>query len=234
MLKITGLNAGYDGIPVVHDISMEVNKNETVALIGLNGAGKSTILKSVASIIRSYTGKIEFCGEVINDLPPHVMVQRGISVVLERRRIFGSLSVEDNLLLGAYTVRQAASKAGRLKEIYDMFPRLSERKHQRSDTLSGGERQILTIARGLMSCPKLLLIDEAFWGLDPIMTDRIMTVVRYVNSVGVSVVIADQKIRDALRIADRGYILRNGSISAEGPARLLLSREDTLKGYMGI
>ncbi len=233
MLKVKNLDAGYGNVPILFDISLSIEPGEVVSIVGSNGAGKSTLLKVLSGLIRPKRGSIEFLGEPIHAIAAHEIVRRGLSHVPEGRQVFGKMSVRDNLLLGAFTVKDIGRINRRLAEIYDLFPILKERKYQKAETLSGGEQQMLAIARGLMPEPQLLLIDEISLGLAPVLVDRVMDALRVISK-EVTILMVEQKIQEALEIADRGYILQNGSFVLEGSGRELLQSTIVKKAYLGL
>lgn len=234
MLKVKNLKVGYDNMPVIFDVSFEVRKGELVSIVGSNGAGKTTLLRTISGILKPFSGEIEFLGRRIDNLPAHEIVKAGIAHVPEGRHVFGKMSVRDNLLLGAYTIDSDEEIEGILKEIYNIFPRLKEREVQKAETLSGGEQQMLAIARGLMSKPKLLLVDEMSLGLMPILVDRVMEILRDIKQRGMTVLLVEQKVQEALEMADRAYVLQTGSIVAGGTGDELLSSDLVKKVYMGM
>ncbi len=234
MLKVRNLRLGYDNVPVVFDVSMDVNEKEVVSLVGSNGAGKTTILRGLSGVIRPMGGTIEYMGENINKVPTHKLVQMGIAHVPEGRQLFGKLSVRENLMMGAYVLKDEARKKDMLERVYDLFPRLKERENQAAETFSGGEQQMLAIARGLMSDPKLLMIDEMSLGLAPVLVDRIMDSLRRIRETGVTVLLVEQKVQEALELADRGYVLATGRIITSGPSEELLASDIVKKAYLGL
>ena len=234
MLRVRNLRAGYDEVPVLFDVSFEVNEGELVAIVGSNGAGKSTILRTVSGLIRPMGGEIAFLGRRIDGLPAHTIVQNGIAHVPEGRHVFGKMTVRDNLLLGAHTVKSEKEVAANLERVFTIFPRLKEREHQKAETLSGGEQQMLAIARGLMSRPRLLMVDEMSLGLMPLLVDKVFETLREVSKTGVTVLLVEQRVQEALEMADRGYILQTGRIVASGTGRELLDSEMVKRAYLGI
>jgi len=218
---------------VLFDVSFDISVGELVSIVGSNGAGKSTILRTLSGIIKPMAGEIEFMGERIDTLPSHKIVQKGIAHVPEGRHVFGKMSILDNLLLGAYTVKSDTIDKT-LREVYEIFPRLKERAHQKAETLSGGEQQMLAIARGLMSCPKLLLVDEMSLGLMPILVDKVLHILKEISRRGMTVLLVEQKVQEALEIADRGYVLQTGRIVLRGTGEELLNSDLVKKAYMGI
>lgn len=234
MLKVKNLKVGYDNVPVIFDVSFEVREKEVVSIVGSNGAGKSTILRTVSGLLKPMHGEIEFFGERIDTLKAHKIVERGISHVPEGRHVFGKLSIRDNLLMGAYIIKSEAEKNKKLGEVYEIFPKLQERESQKAETLSGGEQQMLAIARGLMSNPKLLMVDEMSLGLAPLMVETVMQALKYVSSTGLTVLLVEQKVQEALEIADRGYVIQNGRIVTEGTGEELMESDLVKKAYLGL
>lgn len=234
MLKVKNLKVGYDNVPVIFDVSFEVREKEVVSIVGSNGAGKSTILRTVSGLLKPMHGEIEFCGERIDTLKPHKIVERGISHVPEGRHVFGKLSIRDNLLMGAYVIKSETEKDKKLGEVYEIFPKLRERENQKAETLSGGEQQMLAIARGLMSNPRLLMVDEMSLGLAPLMVETVMQALKYVSSTGLTVLLVEQKVQEALEIADRGYVIQNGRIVTEGTGEELMESDLVKKAYLGM
>ncbi|HID56063.1 TPA: ABC transporter ATP-binding protein [Candidatus Poribacteria bacterium] len=236
MLRVQSLTAGYGKITVIRGISIHVRPGEVVALIGSNGAGKTSLLKSITGLITPKSGKILFDEREITGLPPERIVKLGISMVPEGRRIFAPLSVMDNLLLGAYPrySRKIRDEVfSRMREVFGIFPILSERRHQIAGTLSGGEQQMLAIGRALMSDPKLLLLDEPSMGLAPKVAAEIFKVIATLKERGVTILLVEQNAKAALRIADRGYVMETGRIVLEGTPRELESNRDIVRAYLG-
>ena len=233
ILSLVDVHAGYDGVPVVFGVSLEVMPGELVAVVGANGAGKSTTLRAVAGLNNPLQGTIRFEGRDISRLRPHQTLALGISYVPEGRRVFAKLSVEENLRLGAYTEKSEAEIRRRLDEMMRLFPVLGERA-QTAETLSGGEQQMLAIARGLMSGPRLLMLDEMSLGLMPTLVEKMMETVVAINRSGVTVLLVEQMVQEALEIAHRGYVLQSGRIVQSGPSRELLDSEEIRKAYMGM
>jgi branched-chain amino acid transport system ATP-binding protein len=234
ILKVADLYAGYDGIPVVFGISLEVMPGELVAIVGANGAGKTTIMRTISGLAHPLKGQILFEGTDISQHAAHKTLKLGISYVPEGRRIFSKLSVEKNLALGAYTESSKIEIQRRLEELLEIFPVLRARAKQTAETLSGGEQQMLAIARGLMSRPKLLMLDEMSLGLMPSMVDKMMETITAVNKGGTTVLLVEQMVQEALEIAQRGYVIQTGKIIQFGAARELLDSEEVRKAYMGM
>ncbi|HOC08496.1 MAG: ABC transporter ATP-binding protein [Clostridiales bacterium] len=233
MLKVKNLKVGYGNVPVIFDLSFEVRQGEVVAIVGSNGAGKSTLLKTISGILRPSAGEILFCDKRIDNIPAYRIVEMGISHVPEGRQVFGKMSIKDNLMLGAYVLRSESEKAARLREVYELFPILRDRENQKAETLSGGEQQMLAIARGLMSNPRLLMVDEMSLGLAPFLVDRVMDTLKVIRN-KVTVLLVEQKVQEALEIADRGYVLQNGRLAMEGSGAELLESDIVKKAYLGL
>ncbi len=234
MLRVSKIEVHYNGVPAVHDVSFAVKEGELVAIVGANGAGKTTILKAVAGALHPVSGKIEFLDENISRTSAAEVVKRGVTYVPEARRIFGPLSVEENLRLGAYTVRDEKGIEGSLDYVYGLFPRLKERSRQRGGTLSGGEQQMLAIGRGLMAGPKLLMLDEPSLGLMPKLVTEVLEIVKKLKGEGNTILLVEQNVREALELADRGYILQTGRTIQEGTGEELLESDIVRKAFLGI
>jgi branched-chain amino acid transport system ATP-binding protein len=233
MLKITDLQVYYGVIQAIKGISFEVNQGEVIALIGANGAGKTTILQTVTGLIRSKAGTIEFEGQDITKMPGHKIVSLGMAHVPEGRRVFADLTVLENLKIGAYTRSDKQEIADTLDRIYKRFPRLEERKSQLAGTLSGGEQQMLAMGRALMSQPKIILMDEPSMGLSPLFVSEIFDIIREISSGGTTVLLVEQNAKKALSIADRAYVLETGNIVLEGKASDLMNDDSVKKAYLG-
>ena len=233
MLEIKDLEVYYGMIQAIKGISFEVNEGEVIALIGANGAGKTTILHTISGLIAPKKGSITFEGQEITKIPAHKIVENGLAQVPEGRRVFPSLSVLQNLKLGAYTRKDKKEIDDTLKMIYERFPRLEERKNQPAGTLSGGEQQMLAMGRALMSKPRIILMDEPSMGLSPIFVNEIFDIIREVSESGTTVLLVEQNAKKALSIADRGYVLETGNIVLEGDAKMLLDNDQVKKAYLG-
>ena len=233
MLKVTDLQVYYGVIQALKGISFEVNEGEVIALIGANGAGKTTILHTVTGLINQKAGKIEFEGKGISHTPAYKIVAEGMAHVPEGRRVFAELSVYDNLMMGAYTRKDKKEIAETLAMVYKRFPRLEERKKQMAGTLSGGEQQMLAMGRALMSKPKIILMDEPSMGLSPIFVNEIFDIIKAVSASGTTVLLVEQNAKKALSIADRAYVLETGKIILEGDAKVLMNDERVKKAYLG-
>ena len=235
MLKIEELVAGYGKIQALRGINLEVSEGEVVALVGANGAGKSTVLRTISGLLRPVSGSVFFSGEAIHALPPEVIVNRGIVQVPEGRRIFPGLSVLENLEVGAYG-RRGHGKDTReedLNQVFHLFPKLKERQGQLGGSLSGGEQQMLAIARGLMARPRLLLLDEPSLGLAPVIIEEIFELIADINRKGVTILLVEQDAQAALEISDRGYVLETGLIGFSDSGRNLLQNERVIEAYLG-
>lgn len=233
MLKVTDTQVYYGVIQAIKGISFEVNEGEVIALIGANGAGKTTILHTVTGLIQPEKGKIEFEGNDITKTPAHKIVSLGMAHVPEGRRVFAELSVYENLKLGAYTRSDKDEIEDTLKMIYKKFPRLEERKNQQAGTLSGGEQQMLAMGRALMSHPKIILMDEPSMGLSPIFVNEIFNIIQEVSAGGTTVLLVEQNAKKALSIADRAYVLETGNIVLTGDAKKLMDDDSIKKAYLG-
>jgi len=234
MLKATGLDVFYGDVQVLWGVSFEVKKGEIVALIGANGSGKTTTLATVSSLLNPRKGTVEFEGQPIHTRATHDMVTLGIAHVPEARRLFAEMTVKENLLLGALTPEAKKSRPEMLEKVYSIFPRLKERARQQAGTLSGGEQQMAAIGRGLMSKPRLLMLDEPSLGLSPLLVGEIFRVIQDVHAQGVTVLLVEQNVFKTLSVADRAYVLENGRIVLEGTGKGLLADEHVKKAYLGI
>lgn len=232
MLKIQDLFVCYGGIEAVKGISLEVPEGNIVTLIGANGAGKSTTLRTIAGLVKPKSGSITYFGEDITNTPTESLVKKGITLVPEGRRVFPDLSVEENLKIGAY-LRRGEDLSEDFKWIYDLFPRLKERSWQPAGTLSGGEQQMLAVGRALMSHPKLMMMDEPSLGLAPLVVQGIFDIIKEVHKQGVTILLIEQNANMALRAADYGYVLETGSIKMEDTGAALLANEDVKAAYLG-
>lgn len=232
LLKVEGINVHYGAIHAIKDVSFSVNDGEIVALIGANGAGKSTTLKTLSGLLRSSTGSIEFAGEDIMRVAADKLVARGLAHVPEGRRVFQQMSVEENLEMGAYT-RPGSEVAPGLERVYAHFPRLKERRRQVAGTLSGGEQQMLAMGRALMSSPKLLMLDEPSMGLAPILIEQIFQIVQELHAAGTTILLVEQNAQMALSIASRAYVMETGRITLSGTGDELLHNDDVRRAYLG-
>jgi branched-chain amino acid transport system ATP-binding protein len=219
---------------VIRDVSFKVEERQMVSIVGSNGAGKSTILKTISGLLRPLSGEITFRGKRIDTLPPFGITAAGISHIPEGRKIFGKLSILDNLLVGAHTRDSKSEVRESLEEIYKLFPILKDRRDQMGETLSGGEQQMLAIARGLMSKPRLMMLDEPSLGLMPSLSIKVIEILRRISSQGTTILLVEQKVRDALQLADRAYVLQTGAIVQEGSGSDLLKSDMIRKAYLGM
>ncbi|MBQ1335755.1 MAG: ABC transporter ATP-binding protein [Selenomonadaceae bacterium] len=233
MLKIDNINVYYGAIHAIKGISLEVHEGEIVTLIGANGAGKSTTLRTISGLLKPKSGKITFLGKDIAGKPAHEIVREGISQVPEGRRIFAEMSVLENLELGAFIRNDADGIKEDMEMVFRRFPRLEERKDQQAGTLSGGEQQMLAMGRALMSRPKLLLLDEPSMGLAPLLIREIFSIIEDINKTGTTILLVEQNANMALSIADRAYVLETGRITLSGDAGKLAASEDVRKAYLG-
>ena len=233
MLSVNNLQVHYGMIQAIKDVSFEVNEGEVIALIGANGAGKTTILHTVSGLLQPTKGSVVFEGQDITKVPAHKIVSLGMAHVPEGRRVFAQLTVLENLRLGAYTRKDKNEMEETLKMIYKRFPRLEERKNQIAGTLSGGEQQMLAMGRALMSHPKIILMDEPSMGLSPIFVEEVFKIIRDISAEGVTVLLVEQNAKKALNIADRAYVLETGNIILQGDAKKLMNDESVKKAYLG-
>jgi branched-chain amino acid transport system ATP-binding protein len=234
MLKVSEIEVRYSGIPVIHDVSLEVKEGELVSVVGANGSGKSTLLKTIAGALHPAKGSIQFEDQEISGRSTAEIVRMGVTYVPEARLIFGPLTVEENLELGAYILSDAEMRRENLESIYDLFPRLAERRLQQGGTLSGGEQQMLAIGRGLMSNPKLLMLDEPSLGLMPKLVDEMLEAVGKLKEAGKTILLVEQKVRESLELSDRGYVLQTGRTIQQGTGSDLLSTEIIRKAFLGL
>jgi branched-chain amino acid transport system ATP-binding protein len=232
MLKVNDINVYYGSIHAIKGVSFEVKEGEIVTLIGANGAGKSTILKTISGLLRSRTGDIQFMGQNISNVSAHKIVAHGLAHVPEGRRVFLQMSVEENLEMGAYTQSAAAAQEDKEK-VFDQFPRLKERRKQVAGTLSGGEQQMLAMGRALMSRPKLLMLDEPSMGLAPILVEQIFEIIKRLHKAGTTILLVEQNAQMALSVADRAYVLETGKISLSGTGAELAASDQVRKAYLG-
>ena len=233
MLKIENVNLFYGAIHALHDISFHVAAGEIVTLIGANGAGKTSILHAISSLIPYRDGEVTFDGKKLRKVPAYEIVNMGLAHVPEGRRVFGRMTVKENLEMGAYTRRDSKAIHADIQRVYEHFPRLKERRGQVAGTLSGGEQQMLAIGRALMSSPKLLMMDEPSMGLSPILVSEIFSIIREINREGTTVLLVEQNAHMALSVANRGYVLETGRIVLEGAAQALLNNNEVKRAYLG-
>ena len=233
LLKIEGLQAGYGEVPVLRDIELEIKRGEIVALVGSNGAGKSTLLRAVSRILAS-RGRIEFAGRELHSMTADKVFALGLVQVPEGRQLFDQMSVEENLLMGAYCRKDKAKIAADLERMYKLLPRLEERRRQLAGSLSGGEQQMCTIARALMAAPQLIMVDEMSLGLAPVVVDQLLEVLSEIRKEGVTVLLVEQDVFSAFSIADRGYVLETGRIVRAGAAKELAEDPEVRRAYLGL
>jgi len=234
VLELRNVRAGYGDLPVLFDVSLKVERGEIVSLIGSNGAGKSTVVNVITGLLKPIEGEVVFIGERIDLLPPHQVVKRGISHIPEGRQIFYNMSVLENLKMGAYTEKDPKKKREQIDWVLSLFPILQERKAQKGGTLSGGEQQMLAIARGMAARPKVLILDEPSLGLMPKLLPKIFSLVEEINRNGVTILLVEQNVREALRLAKRGYVLQTGKVVLEGKGSELLESPLIKKAYLGL
>ena len=234
MLRVQDLEVRYGDYQALWGVSLEVREGEVVCLLGPNGAGKSTLISAVSGLVRPLAGDITFCGERLNGLPTHRIVTRGLSHVMEQRRLFPYLTAEKNLLLGSYQDRARAQRDETLHWVFSLFPILKERRQQLAHSLSGGEQQMLAIGRGLMSRPKFLMIDEPLLGLAPLVVAKILEIIKQVNAAGVTVLFIEQNVQLALGISHRAYLMESGRMVLSGTAEEVLESDLVRKVYLGI
>lgn len=233
MLEVKNLNVSYGVIPVLHEVSLQVKENELVALLGSNGAGKSTLLNTIQGFLKPTSGSISFLGKAIEGFPPHRVIAEGIVQVPEGRRLFPYMTVKENLLLGAYPGSAWGSKKERMEWIMGLFPILKERAQMQSRLLSGGEQQMLTIGRGLMSLPRLLMVDEPSLGLAPVILDNLYATLGKLRESKITILLPEQNALRALNLGDRGYVMQDGKVVLEGNCQTLMQSDLVKKAYLG-
>lgn len=233
MLEMKDLYVSYGMMEVIHGINLKVDSGELVSVIGPNGAGKTTLIKATMGLVPLHSGSILYDGQDISALPAHKRAEMGIGYVPEGRRVFGDLTVEENLRIGAYRLPDTKQIRPNLQKVYEMFPRLGERKNQLARTMSGGEQQMLAIGRALMLSPHLLLIDEVSMGLMPIMVNTCFQIIKELNEAGITILMVEQNANKALKIANRGYVIEAGNITLEGTSEVLRSNDMVQKAYLG-
>ena len=234
LLEVKNLNAGYGFLQILRDVSLTVDVGEYVALVGPNGAGKSTTLKTIAGLLRPMSGEIRFKGESISGLPGNKVARKGIAYVSEAMNLFVNMTVQENLFMGAYTLSDKKLRKDRLDFVYGLFPRLVERKNQLAGTMSGGERKMLAIGRGLMSNPELLLVDEPSFGLAPQLTESVFESLNALKKRGVTIMLVEQNVTKTLAVTDRGYVIENGRIELEGRSKDLACNAHVRKVFLGV
>lgn len=233
ILTLEGVNTFYGKIHALHDISFEVERGEIVTLIGSNGAGKTTTLRTISSQLTPATGRVLYKDKVISHMPAHKVVELGIAHVPEGRKIFPNLTVEENLQMGAFHIKDTKKNEKNFAHVYQLFPRLKERYRQRGGTLSGGEQQMLAIGRALMSEPELLLLDEPSMGLAPMLVEVIFESIKQLNKDGITILLVEQNAKKALKVSNRGYVLQTGQITLAGTGRELLKNDTVREAYLG-
>ncbi|MEA4883315.1 MAG: ABC transporter ATP-binding protein [Clostridia bacterium] len=234
MLNVSSVSAGYGGVPALADVSLHIEQGEIVALVGSNGTGKSTLARVISGLVKPTSGTIEFRGQRIDRMPPHEIVKLGLVHVPEGRHVFGKLTVAENLMLGAYTMSQEAEIHRRMEFVCGLFPLLEERKTQKAGSLSGGQQQMLALGRGLMANPRLLILDEPSLGLMPKLVEELFESIRSVSREGITVLLIEQRVLEALELCSRGYVIQNGRIVLEGPGSELIESDMVRKAYLGM
>jgi branched-chain amino acid transport system ATP-binding protein len=234
VLQIKDVNVAYGDIQALWDVSLDVNEGEIVALIGPNGAGKTTLMRAVAGLLRLKSGSVQWGDKALHTMPAYHIVDQGVILVPEGRRLFGGLTVLDNLELGAYSKRARQVRGETVKLVYELFPLLEERKTQRANTMSGGQQQMLAIGRAIMGVPKLLMLDEPSLGLGPLVVESIFETIKHMNEQGVTILLVEQNARQALELASRAYILEQGRIAGTGLAQELLHDDRVQQAYLGL
>jgi ABC-type branched-subunit amino acid transport system ATPase component len=234
LLEVKNLNAGYGFLQILRDVSLNVDKGEYVCLVGPNGAGKSTTLKTIAGLVKPMSGEILFEGEPIDGLPGNQVARKGIAFVSEEMNLFVNMTVNENLAMGAYTIKDKQKQKVRLEFVYELFPRLVERRNQLAGTMSGGERKMLAIGRGLMSDPTLLLVDEPSFGLAPLLTENVFQSLEVLVKQGMTIMLVEQNVTKTLAVTDRGYVLENGRIELQGKSSDLACDAHVRKVFLGV
>lgn len=234
MLEVKNLNVSYGKSPALRGVCLRINEGEIVGLVGANGAGKTTLLNTISGLMHPASGTIEFLGKRIDDLPPHKIVELGISQIPEGRKLFSGMTVGENLEMGAYSLQAWKRRKETSERVYQIFPVLKERRKQSSDKLSGGERQMVAIGRGLMSNPKLCMFDEPSYGLAPKLFLEVLDILKRLREQGMTILLNEQNVRNTLEIIDRGYVLQNGEIILEGTGKGLLQNEQVKTAYLGL
>ncbi len=234
MLRLSGICAGYGQAKILHDINIKIDEGEVVGIIGSNGAGKTTLVRTISGLIRPTSGSVYMNGIDITGKMPYEIYDLGIAQVMERRRLFGEMTIEENLLVGEAAKRSIRRRKERLEYVYTLFPTLRERKGQRASTLSGGQQQMVAIARALMGCPKVLILDEPSIGLAPVIVNDVYQVIADIKKEGVTILLNEQNVKRSLKICDRAYVLENGRIVLNGDSTELIHNADVQKAYMGM
>jgi branched-chain amino acid transport system ATP-binding protein len=234
LLEVRALRSGYKHVPVLHGVSFDVAEGEIVTIVGSNGAGKTTLLRTISGLLHPFRGEILFDGEPLHGLPPHRVVEKGVVQVPEGRQLFGHLTVRENLVVGSHSRAARARREETLRMVFDLFPVLAEREAQAARTLSGGEQQMLATARALMARPRLLMLDEPSWGLAPMLVRRLFEAIAEINRHGVTVVLVEQNVHQALSIAARAWVLERGSVAMQGTGAELLDNPELKTAYLGV
>jgi branched-chain amino acid transport system ATP-binding protein len=234
MLEVSNLDVFYGKSQALRDVSLKVNEGEIVALVGANGAGKTTLLNTISGLLRPASGSVDFLGRRIDRLAPHKIMQLGICQIPEGRKLFSDMTVGENLEMGAYTSEARKRRKEALEQVYQIFPVLKERRKQSAKKLSGGERQMVAIGRGLMSSPRLCMLDEPSYGLAPILFSEVLGVIKHLREQGITIFLVEQNVRQTLETADRAYVIENGRIVLEGKGKDLLQDELVKKAYLGL
>jgi branched-chain amino acid transport system ATP-binding protein len=234
LLEVEALEAGYDDVQVLWGISLKVPRGGVTTLVGANGAGKTTTLRAITGGIRPHGGRVVFQGEDVTRLPAHAKAARGLVLVPEGRQVFSDMSVEENLEMGAYSARAHRRLAAQLTEVYTMFPRLKERRSQKAGTLSGGEQQMLAIARGLMSLPEILMIDELSLGLAPVVVQQLVASLKVLKAAGITILLVEQNVHLALALSDYAYVIAEGRPFTEGPCEKIAAMPEIRQAYLGL
>jgi branched-chain amino acid transport system ATP-binding protein len=234
LLEVEALEAGYDDVQVLWGISLKVPRGGVTTLVGANGAGKTTTLRAITGGIRPHDGRVVFQGEDVTKLPAHAKAARGLVLVPEGRQVFSDMSVEENLEMGAYSARAHRRLAAQLAEVYAMFPRLKERRSQKAGTLSGGEQQMLAIARGLMSLPEILMIDELSLGLAPVVVQQLVASLKVLKAAGITILLVEQNVHLALALSDYAYVIAEGRPFTEGPCEKIAAMPEIRQAYLGL
>lgn len=234
LLEVNNLNAGYGYLQILRDVSLQVDTGEYVCLVGPNGAGKTTTLKTIAGLLTPMSGDIQFKGESITGLPGNKVTRKGISLVSEAMNLFVNMTVAENLAMGAYSIRDKKFEKSRMEFVYDLFPRLAERRNQLAGTMSGGERKMLAIGRGLMPDPTLLLVDEPSFGLAPLLTESVFQSLDILVKQGLTIMLVEQNVTKTLSVTDRGYVLENGRVELSGKSNDLANNAHVRKVFLGV
>lgn len=234
MLKVSGIDVYYGDLQVLWDVSFEVREREILVLVGANGAGKSTTLKTISGLVRPRSGEIDFDGVRLDQLPPDKVIGRGVVHVPEARRLFREMTVEENLVMGSLAPEARKRRAETMEWVYELFPRMKERRKQVAGTMSGGEQQMCAIGRGLMALPKVLMFDEPSLGLSPILVQEVFEIAKRINKEGVTVLLVEQNVRQTLGMCDRAYVLENGRVVLQGTGKELMDNAHVKAAYLGI